>query len=98
MLIKRILPYLMALSLSVVSVSPAQTGVPDANESDPNTMGWMKGFPPKDDRVIGYPASDYFSFPKLRWTFCHLREIQATRRVARGRGPISPLPAKSSTR
>ena len=77
---------------SVASVSLAQTGVPDAIESDPNTMGWMKGFPPSDDRVIGHPASDYFSFPRLRWTFCHFREIQATRRVTRGRGPVSPLP------
>ena len=40
--------------------------------------------------MIGHPASDYFSFPKLRWTFCHFREIQATRRVARGRGAVSP--------
>ena len=92
MLIKIIRPYLMALSLSAASISLAQTGFPDAIESDPNGMGWMKGFPPSDDRVIGYPASDYFSFPKLRWTFCHFREIQATRRVARGRGPASPLP------
>ena len=41
----------------------------DAAASDPNVMGWMHGFPPADDRIIGYPASDYFSFPKLRWTF-----------------------------
>ena len=82
----------MTLSLGVVSVTLAQTGVPDAIESDPNTMDWMKGFPPSNDRVIGHPASDYCCFPKLRWTFCHLREIQATWRVARGRGPISPLP------
>ncbi|MEK9934395.1 MAG: serine hydrolase [Luminiphilus sp.] len=92
MLIKIIRPYLMALSLSAASISLAQTGFPDATESDPNVMGWMKGFPPSDDRVIRHPASDYFSFPKLRWTFCHFREIQATRRVARGRGPASPLP------
>ncbi len=92
MFIKRLLPCLMTLSLSGAPISIAQTGIPDAIESDPNTMGWMKGFPPSDDRVIGHPASDYFSFPKLRWTFCHFREIQATRRVPRGRGPISILP------
>ena len=63
----------------------------DAAVSDPNVMGWMQGFPPDDDRIIGYPASDYFSFPKLRWTFCHLREIQATKRVGRGVGPVSPF-------
>jgi hypothetical protein len=46
---------------------------------------------PPNDRIIGYPASDYFSFPKLRWTFCHFREIQATKRVGRGLGPVSPF-------
>ena len=92
MLIKKMLPRFMTLLVGVASVSLAQTGVPDAIESNPNTMGWMKGFPPSDDRVIGHSINDYLSFPKLRWTFCHLREIQATRRVARGRGPISPLP------
>ena len=91
MLIKKILPRFMTLLVGVASVSLAQTGVLDAIESNPNTMGWMKGFPPSDDRVIGHSINDYLSFPKLRWTFCHLREIQATRRVARGRGPISPL-------
>jgi CubicO group peptidase (beta-lactamase class C family) len=63
----------------------------DAAASDPNTMGWMQGFPPPEDRIIGYPASDYFSFPKLRWSFCHFREIQATKHVGRGVGPISPF-------
>ena len=92
MLIKKMLPRFMTLLVGVASVSLAQTGVPDAIESNPNTMGWMKGFPPSDDRVIGHSINDYLSFPKLRWTFCHLREIQATRRVARGREPISPLP------
>ena len=92
MLINKILPCFITLFLGLASVSLAQTGVSDAIESDPNTMGWMQGFPPSDDRVIGHPASDYFSFPKLRWTFCHFREIQATRRVARGRGPSPHCP------
>ena len=54
MLIKKILACFMTLSLGLASVSLAQTGVPDAIESDPNTMGWMTGFPPSDDRVIGH--------------------------------------------
>ena len=61
----------------------------DAAASDPNVKGWMQDFPPADERIIGYPASDYFSFPKLRWTFCHFREMQATKRVGRGVGPLS---------
>jgi len=63
----------------------------DAVESDPSTMGWMQGFPPPPDRLIAPPASDFLSFPKLRWTFCHLREMQPSRRVARSSGPASTL-------
>ena len=64
----------------------------DATASDPNNMAWMVGFPPSADKVIAYPSSNYFSFPRLRWTFCHFRELQATRRVGRGLGPRSVLP------
>ena len=77
--------------LALLSSAVAKAEPLDAAASDPNTMSWMQGFPPPDDRIIGYPASDYFSFPKLRWTFCHFREIQATKRVGRGMGPVSPL-------
>ena len=77
--------------LVLLSSAMAKAESLDAAASDPNSMGWMQGFPPPDDRIIGYPASDYFSFPKLRWTFCHFREIQATKRVGRGLGPVSPF-------
>ncbi|MEM9315040.1 MAG: serine hydrolase [Pseudomonadota bacterium] len=63
----------------------------DAGASDPNVLGWMQGFPPVPERLIAPPASNFLSFPKLRWTFCHLREMQASRRVARGLGPASEL-------
>ena len=69
----------------------AQPHALDAAASDPRTMGWMTGFPTAADRVIAPPASDYLSFPKLRWTFCHLREMQASRRVSRGPGPSSAM-------
>ncbi len=57
-----------------------------ALESDPIVMGWMKGFPPPPDKRIGQPDSNYFSFPKLRWTVCHLRELLPTTEVSRGLG------------
>lgn len=63
-------------------------------DSDPGKLGYMQGFPPLPDRVVGYPASNYFSFPRLRWSFCHLREMQATRRIGRGLGPVSSLPER----
>jgi hypothetical protein len=37
------------------------------------------------------PESDYFSFPKLRWTVCHIRELLPTKQVSRGIGPPLPL-------
>jgi CubicO group peptidase (beta-lactamase class C family) len=37
------------------------------------------------------PQSDYFSFPKLRWTVCHLREFLPTEQISRGIGAPIPL-------
>jgi CubicO group peptidase (beta-lactamase class C family) len=61
-------------------------------ESDPAVMGWMQGFPPPLENRIMNPDSDYFSFPKLRWTVCHIRELLPTKQVSRGIG--SPIPLK----
>ncbi|MGM0536732.1 MAG: serine hydrolase domain-containing protein [Pseudomonadota bacterium] len=58
----------------------------DAEASDPVALGWMQGFPPPPERIIGQPDADYFSFPRLRWTVCHFRELLPTRRVSRGLG------------
>ncbi len=55
-----------------------------AVQSDPNTLGWMQGFPPPADKIIGQPDSNYFSFPKMRWTVCHFRELLPTTVVSRG--------------
>ena len=63
-----------------------------AEESDPQALQWMTGFPPPDDKLIAHPQSNYFSFPKLRWTVCHIRELLPTTRVSRGIGAPDPLP------
>ena len=62
-----------------------------ARDSDPNVMGWMQGFPPPPDRMITQPDSNYFSFPKLRWSVCHLREFLPTEEISRGTGAPVPL-------
>ena len=62
-----------------------------AEQSDPRTMGWMRGFPPPPDKLVMQPSSDYFSFPKLRWTVCHVRELLPTKQVSRGLGAAVPL-------
>ncbi|MEM8996041.1 MAG: serine hydrolase [Acidobacteriota bacterium] len=53
----------------------------------------MRGFPPPDDKLVMQPDSDFFSFPKLRWTVCHFRELLPTEQVSRGLGAPNPLPA-----
>ncbi|MCB9769563.1 MAG: serine hydrolase [Candidatus Omnitrophica bacterium] len=62
-----------------------------AQDSDPGKMGWMTGFPPPPDKLIMQPESDFFSFPKLRWTVCHIRELLPTKQVSRGIGCPIPL-------
>jgi CubicO group peptidase (beta-lactamase class C family) len=74
------------------SVTAAQTGSPPSSEdSDPARLGWMMGFPPPAEMLIMQPESDFFSFPKMRWTVCHIRELMPTKQVSRGLGPSSPM-------
>jgi len=70
----------------------AQSATPlSAENSDPRKMGWMTGLPPPLEKLIMQPESDFFSFPKLRWTVCHIRELIPTKQVNRGIGPPVPL-------
>ena len=89
------------LSLSVAggmaTTAAAQQGQAplSAEESDPRVMGWMVGSPPPEDKIITQPDSVYFSFPRLRWSVCHLREFLPTEEISRGLGapiPLSYLP------
>jgi len=79
------------MTLGSASGATAQTATLSAQESDPRVMGWMKGFPPPEDKIITQPDSVYFSFPKLRWSVCHLREFLPTEEISRGLGPPVPL-------
>ncbi|MEM0987363.1 MAG: serine hydrolase [Pseudomonadota bacterium] len=54
-------------------------------------MGWMQGFPPPPDKLITQPDANYFSFPKLRWSVCHLRAFLPTVEISRGLGATIPL-------
>ena len=60
-------------------------------ESNPIKLGWMQGFPPPQDKLIMQPESDFFSFPKMRWTVCHIRELMPTKEVSRGIGAPVPM-------
>ena len=63
----------------------------NASDSDPSAMGWMQGSPPPLDKRIMQPQSNYFSFPKMRWTVCHIRELLPTQQVSRGLAAPAPL-------
>lgn len=63
-----------------------------AETSDPAAMGWMQGFPPSEEAVIRFTDPDYFSFPKLRWTVCHFRELMPSVGVRNGVAGASDLP------
>lgn len=76
----------------VLNPSSAQDSVLSAQESDPRVMGWMQGFPPPADKMITQPDSNYFSFPRLRWSVCHLREFLPTEEISRGLDAPGILP------
>lgn len=81
-----------AIILATWEPTLAQSTDPlDAVASDPGQLGWMQGFPPPPDKIITQPDSNYFSFPKLRWSVCHLREFLPTEQISRGLGAPLPL-------
>ena len=90
--ISKLAALVMATTLAsgATQVTAQQTPL-SAQESDPNVMGWMQGFPPPADKLITQPDSNYFSFPKLRWSVCHLREFLPTEEISRGIGAPVPL-------
>lgn len=101
----RVIKRQIYISLILFTVFSAAMGLPErasaqpgshlsAEESDPGQLGWMIGFPPPAEKLIMQPESDFFSFPKLRWTVCHIRELMPTKQVSRGIG--SPVPLDSA--
>ena len=87
-----LLPLTIAITLTSISItSHAEDARLTAKQSDPQTLGWMQGFPPPADKLITQPSSNFFSFPKLRWTVCHIRELMPTTDVSRGIGAPSKL-------
>ena len=90
---KRITNFGVALTVCLCVALPgvASSQVLSQEESDPRSLGWMEGFPPSADKLIMQPDSNFFSFPKLRWTVCHFRELLPTEQVSRGIGAPEPL-------
>ncbi|MGQ3296252.1 MAG: serine hydrolase, partial [Shinella sp.] len=96
--ISKTLSVALAVALPVLA-SPLSASGQDAaplsaEQSDPRTLGWMQGFPPPEDKIIRFSDSDYFSFPKSRWTVCHFRQLMPTTNVSRGLGAPTMLERK----
>lgn len=81
----------VAATLTVTGGAMAQDTL-SAADSNPQMMGWMQGFPVPADKVIRFTDTDYFTFPKLRWTVCHFRELMPTVAVANGVDGAGDLP------
>ena len=57
----------LAVTFTVSAGALAQTApLLSAQDSNPETMGWMQGFPPSADKTIRFTDPDFFTFPKLR--------------------------------
>ena len=82
---KHILSLALAATYFFGSAAMAQSTITlSAHASDPQTMGWMQGFPPSADKTIRFTDPDYFAFPKLRWTVCNFRQLMPTAGVNNG--------------
>jgi CubicO group peptidase (beta-lactamase class C family) len=75
-----------------VATASSQTAPPTAAETDPETLGWMQGFPPPPDKLITFQNGSFRSFPELRWAWSNIRQLVPTVNVWRGAGPASVLP------
>jgi hypothetical protein len=52
-------------------------------------LGLMQGFPPPADKRITW--RNFMEAPQNRWSFQHIRELQPTREIYRGAGPVAAL-------
>ncbi|MEN9537922.1 MAG: hypothetical protein RLZZ126_157 [Pseudomonadota bacterium] len=63
----------------------------DGTASDPKVLSWMQGTPPPPAQRVRFEDNDTLSFPKIRWTLSHMRELVPTARVWRGTSAPRPL-------
>jgi CubicO group peptidase (beta-lactamase class C family) len=69
------------LALPFLFSSLGAQNFPDAFSSDPDRMGWMKGFPPPAEKTISAADGSFFTFPALRYSVNCMREFYPTREV-----------------
>ncbi len=69
----------------------------DATSSDPTALAWMQGTPPPVAKRIRFEDDRFLSFPQIRWSLSHMRELVPTVNVWRGAGGASELGAVNSS-
>ncbi|MFH6999295.1 serine hydrolase domain-containing protein [Flavobacterium sp. FlaQc-57] len=73
------------------TIAQEKTKYLDAEQSDPIKMGWMKGSPPPEDRILRFEDGSFFQFPGLRWSVAHMRQFAPSLNVSRGLEASKPL-------
>jgi CubicO group peptidase (beta-lactamase class C family) len=64
---------------------------PDGMLSDPMALGWMLGTPPPPEKRVLFADDRFFTFPQIRWTLSHMRELVPTTAVWRGHASARSL-------
>lgn len=80
-----------AVGFSVLAQQLLPT-LPDAAASDPRLLEIMQGFPPVAEKQVKLADGSLWTFPKLRWTFSHLRDVAPSTAVLRGEGKSKTMP------
>ena len=83
--------FLLSCLAASIACAADKTTYPDADASDPKTMGWMVGAPPPADRIVRFADGSYFNFPAMRWSVSNFRQLMPTTNVSRGLGAPVPL-------
>jgi CubicO group peptidase (beta-lactamase class C family) len=63
----------------------------DFYKSEPDSLGWMQGFPPAKNKRLSAGDGSFFTFPGIRYSVVRMREFMPTTNVSRGLAPASPL-------
>lgn len=80
---KSLLNFLLVFSLSTTASAQQYLS---AEDSDPNKMGWMQGFPPPEDKIVSAVDGSFFQFPASRYSVCHMRQFLPTTEVEAAEG------------
>ena len=80
---------LFILSLRLLSSSSARAEAAFEAPATASELGLMKGFPPPADKQV--TRSNFMGAPQNRWSLLRIRELQPTREIYRGTGPVTPL-------